>query len=63
MLGIAGIFSIYQTVDLSTFFLMTPYMLSQVFNFFTYEFSIISVIGFLLFIGAVGKSAQLGLHT
>jgi len=63
MLGIAGIFSIYQTVDLSTFFLMTPYVLSQTFNFFTYEFSSISVIGFLFFIGAVGKSAQLGLHT
>ena len=31
--------------------------------FFFYEFNALNLIGFLLFIGAVGKSAQLGLHT
>ena len=33
------------------------------FNFLNVEFEMLNLIGFFIFIGAVGKSAQLGLHT
>jgi NADH:ubiquinone oxidoreductase subunit 5 (subunit L)/multisubunit Na+/H+ antiporter MnhA subunit len=32
-------------------------------HFFEYKIGLLDFIGFFLFIGAVGKSAQIGLHT
>jgi len=32
-------------------------------SFFSTTFGLLDFVGFFLFIGAVGKSAQLGLHT
>lgn len=63
LLAIAAIFSLYQTTDLSIIFLITSYLSSTTFSFLGKTLSSLSVITFLLFIGAVGKSAQLGLHT
>ena len=63
VLGILTIFVKYKAVDYATVFSMTPLFVEQNFIFLNLTFNLIDVIGFLLLIGAIGKSAQLGLHT
>jgi NADH-ubiquinone oxidoreductase chain 5 len=63
VLGILIIFVKYKAVDYATVFALTPYFVNDTFVFLNYTFNLITIIGFLLFIGAIGKSAQLGLHT
>jgi NADH-ubiquinone oxidoreductase chain 5 len=61
-----GIFSIYITfnsVEYSTVFALVPLFEGDILNFLGFEVHLLTLIGILLFIGAVGKSAQLGLHT
>jgi proton-translocating NADH-quinone oxidoreductase chain L len=61
-----GIFAIYITfnsVEYSTVFALVPLFEGDVLNFLGIDFHLLTLIGVLLFIGAVGKSAQLGLHT
>nr|YP_010470419.1 NADH dehydrogenase subunit 5 [Tetraselmis marina]UVF37907.1 NADH dehydrogenase subunit 5 [Tetraselmis marina] len=62
-LAIMGIFSIFKTVDFTTVFACAAYAKDQTLLIGGYPFHALTVIGVLLFIGAVGKSAQLGLHT
>jgi NADH-ubiquinone oxidoreductase chain 5 len=64
-LGIMGCFSIYQTVDFSVIFACASAFAdpSNVFVFCNTEVHAITLICILLFVGAVGKSAQIGLHT
>jgi NADH-ubiquinone oxidoreductase chain 5 len=64
-LGIMGCFTIFQTVDFSTIFARAS-AFSEPHHYFIFcnmKFHAITVICILLFIGAVGKSAQIGLHT
>lgn len=63
VIGILIIFVEYKAVDYATVFALTPILTNKVFNFLSFDFDLISIICFFLFIGAVGKSAQLGLHT
>lgn len=64
-LGLAlGIFTLYfyfQSLDYATIFTLTPIFVKEMLPFFNVE--IYDFIGFFLFVGAVGKSAQIGLHT
>nr|YP_009476759.1 NADH dehydrogenase subunit 5 [Cryptomonas curvata]AVM81252.1 NADH dehydrogenase subunit 5 [Cryptomonas curvata] len=62
-LGIFSIFLAFRTVDYSAVFCLIPYYVNYNIFFFNIEFNLITLIGLLLFVGAVGKSAQLGLHT
>jgi NADH-ubiquinone oxidoreductase chain 5 len=62
-LGILTIFINFKAVDYATVFSLTPFYVEEKFFFFNFEFDLLSIISFFLFIGAVGKSAQLGLHT
>lgn len=62
-LGILAIFVKYKAVDYATVFSVTPYFINAKIHFLNLEAQLLSVIGILLFIGAIGKSAQLGLHT
>lgn len=62
-LGIFIIFINYKTVDYSTIFALTPFYVNEIFYFLNFEFDLLTIIGIFLFIGAIGKSAQLGLHT
>jgi proton-translocating NADH-quinone oxidoreductase chain L len=62
-LGIFGIFVVFKSVDYSTVFALSSNVAHETFLFFNFEVSKLDVICILLFIGAVGKSAQLGLHT
>ena len=63
VLGILIIFVRYKAVDYATVFAITPLFVDQKFIFLNITFNLIDIIGFLLFVGAIGKSAQLGLHT
>ena len=62
-LGIFCIFITFGAVDYSTVFALAPYYLDTYINFLNVDFRMLDLVGVLLFIGAVGKSAQLGLHT
>jgi len=63
VLGILIIFVEYKAVDYATVFAITPIFIDKLFNFLNFDCDLISIICFFLFVGAVGKSAQLGLHT
>ena len=63
VLGILTIFVKYKAIDYATVFALTPLFVDHQFIFLNINFNLIDIIGFLLLIGAVGKSAQLGLHT
>nr|YP_011008168.1 NADH dehydrogenase subunit 5 [Egregia menziesii]WBP70069.1 NADH dehydrogenase subunit 5 [Egregia menziesii] len=62
-LGIFGIFICFGAVDYATVFALAPQFSTFSLTFFNIEFGALNFIGILLFVGAVGKSAQLGLHT
>ena len=62
-LGIFSIYITFKSVDYSTVFSLAPLFIHYKINFLIFEINSISLICFLLFIGAMGKSAQLGLHT
>jgi NADH-ubiquinone oxidoreductase chain 5 len=63
VLGILIMFVKFKAVDYATVFSITPLFKDHSFIFLNYSFNLIDIIGFLLLIGAIGKSAQLGLHT
>ena len=62
-LGIFAIFVLFETVDYDTIFAAAPGKAGASLMVFGVEFHAITVCTVLLFIGAMGKSAQLGLHT
>jgi proton-translocating NADH-quinone oxidoreductase chain L len=63
VLGILLIFNYYKAVDYSSVAVMTPFFKTKTINFLNLDLNLLEVVGILLFLGAVGKSAQLGLHT
>lgn len=62
-LGIASIFFTFSSFDFSVVFNLVPFFAEENFVFIGYSVNKITLISLLLFIGAVGKSAQIGLHT
>jgi NADH-ubiquinone oxidoreductase chain 5 len=62
-LGIFTIFVSFKAVDYATVFSLVPLLSKKSFFFFNISFNVLDIIGIFLFIGAMGKSAQLGLHT
>lgn len=62
-LGMFAIFFTYKSLDFSTVFALTPYLTEESLVLFNIEINKLTFICILLFIGAVGKSAQIGLHT
>ena len=62
-LGILTIFVKFQSVDYATVFAIAPKFVGQTFNFLNFEMDLLTIICVLLFVGSVGKSAQIGLHT
>ena len=64
-LGICAIFVIFDSVQFDTVFALaaTPEYYNATFSFLGYEVHALTTACLLLFIGAMGKSAQLGLHT
>ncbi|MEI7668825.1 MAG: proton-conducting transporter membrane subunit, partial [Pseudomonadota bacterium] len=62
-LGIAALFLIFHTVKFDEIFALIPNDVGDTMTFLGSSYHAITIICFLLFIGAMGKSAQLGLHT
>jgi NADH-quinone oxidoreductase subunit L len=63
MLGIFGIFLVFNTVSIPEILARAPEMTGSSIGFLGARVDTMSVLCILLFIGAMGKSAQLGLHT
>jgi len=61
-LGIFLIFIIFGSVDYYTVFSLVPFMTDINFSFLMIEANVLTIIGLLLFVGVMGKSAQIGLH-
>nr|YP_010007659.1 NADH dehydrogenase subunit 5 [Cyanidium caldarium]QNR39828.1 NADH dehydrogenase subunit 5 [Cyanidium caldarium] len=62
-LGILVIFLKFHSVDYLTVFNLVPNVFFESFNFFNIKVNFCTIICLLLFIGVIGKSAQIGLHT
>ena len=62
-LGIMAIFLVFRTIDFDVAFAAAPDVAGQTLSFLGAEIDTLTLITMLLFIGAMGKSAQLGLHT
>ncbi|MDP5278403.1 NADH-quinone oxidoreductase subunit L [Sphingomonas sp. DG1-23] len=63
MLGIFGTFLVFGTIDIPTILAAAPGMAGSTIGFVGMRFDTMTVLCLLLFLGAMGKSAQLGLHT
>ncbi len=63
MLGIFGTFVVFGTVSIPEILAAAPSMSGSTIGFLGYRMHTMDVLCILLFIGAMGKSAQLGLHT
>lgn len=62
-LGVLATYSVFKSVDFATVFPCAAHVATTKIVFCNIEFHSLTCICILLFIGAVGKSAQLGLHT
>ena len=62
-LGIFLIFYYFGTINFNEVFNLIPTLISEKINFLGFNFVVIDLICILLFIGAMGKSAQIFLHT
>lgn len=63
LLAIASSVYASQSVEFSVLFVLTPYMAQTSIPFLDLQASSVGTLAFFLFLGAVGKSAQFGLHT
>ncbi|QGY79905.1 NADH-quinone oxidoreductase subunit L [Sphingorhabdus lacus] len=63
MLGIFGVFWLFGTVSIPDILADAPDKVGSSIGFLGYRVDTMSLLCVLLFIGAMGKSAQLGLHT
>jgi NADH-quinone oxidoreductase subunit L len=63
VIGIALTFFRFGSIEFSTIFAAVPSHMADSYVLFGHSYRSLEVIGVLLFIGAMGKSAQIGLHT
>ncbi len=62
-LGIFGLFAVMDSINLDAVFAAAPDQVGKTFSFLGYDVDILTTIALLLFMGAMGKSAQFLLHT
>lgn len=61
--GILGVFLVFGSIEFDVIFAAAPEKAEATIRFLGYEAHALTVLCILLFVGAMGKSAQLGLHT
>jgi proton-translocating NADH-quinone oxidoreductase chain L len=61
-LGILCIFNYFGVLDYASTFCLVNVLKDEIVTFIFFDINLITLICLLLFVGAVGKSAQLGLH-
>jgi NADH-quinone oxidoreductase subunit L len=62
-LGIMGVFLVFNSVDFNTVFAAAPSKVGSAIPFLSWKIDTLTILCLLLFIGAMGKSAQIILHT
>src|SRR5439155_690457 len=62
-LGIFAAFLLFNSVDYDTIFANAPTFVGKSFHFLSWNLDVLTVVCILLFMGAMGKSAQFLLHT
>jgi NADH-quinone oxidoreductase subunit L len=62
-LGIFGVFALTRAVDFDTVFAQAPDLVGKTYHFLSFDVGALTLICLLLFMGAMGKSAQFLLHT
>ncbi|WP_179378473.1 NADH-quinone oxidoreductase subunit L [Jannaschia marina] len=62
-LGIFGLFYLTDSINFDDVFAATPQLAETTIRFLWTDWNAANLLAFLLFVGAMGKSAQLGLHT
>lgn len=62
ILAIVLILLSFKTTDYSIVFLLLPYKSTETLVFLNNEILLINLITFFLFLGAITKSAQIGMH-
>ncbi len=62
-IAIFAVYATFYSFDYSIIFPLAPVRSNEVIPFFSTTINVLDFITFFLFIGAVGKSAQVGLHT
>lgn len=62
-IGIILIYLTFWTLDFDVVFPLVPFFIDEKITILQYEFNTLKLVGLLIFIGAMGKSAQIGLHT
>jgi NADH-ubiquinone oxidoreductase chain 5 len=63
LLGMFTIYQIFNSLDYDVVFSLTPFLSSETINLIFFDINGIDLICIFLFLGAMGKSAQFGLHT
>ena len=63
MMGIFGTYLVFNTISIPEILAAAPSMAGSTIGFLGHRFDTMTVLCLLLFVGAMGKSAQLGLHT
>ena len=63
MLGIFGTYLVFGTISIPAILAAAPHMAGSTIGFLGLRVDTLTVLCLLLFVGAMGKSAQLGLHT
>ena len=62
-LGIFGTFSVFGSIEFDTIFTAAPEQVGKTMHFLGHDFDVMTTLCLLLFMGAMGKSAQFLLHT
>ena len=62
-LGMRAVYQVFHALDYATIFALAPYAVGTKRDRRGWSVDAMTCMGLLLFVGAVGKSAQLGLHT
>jgi len=63
-IGILAVYLVFQSVEFNTVFALAPFFTNGASILLVgHEIAPLTLITFLLFLGAMGKSAQIGLHT
>jgi NADH-quinone oxidoreductase subunit L len=63
VLGIFAVYYLFNTLQFDAVFATAPYFAGTTMNFLFWPVDALTVTCILLFVGAMGKSAQIGLHT
>lgn len=62
-IGLVSIYFVFKSLNFAVVFSLAPFFYGKTFLCLGFELDILSTIAALLFFGACGKSAQIGLHT